>query len=111
MPPPGEAGLVSTPDLINALAHLPSPALGRSQPSTSVRKLPLCSGSLPAPAKSILLFQPRKNPHTHTKYRHTLILSFPPIFNQKPRALVGSMLHFLTMKLKDKRVEKRSATP
>lgn len=59
---------------IYVLAHLPSTALGRGQPSTTVRKCSLCSGSLPVPAKSILLSQPRKNPHIHTKQnRHTLI--------------------------------------
>lgn len=73
---------------IYALAHLPYPALGRGEPSTTVRKCPLCSGSLPAPAKSILLFQPRKNPHTHTKQnRHTLILSFPQYLIKNPGLL------------------------
>lgn len=97
---------------IYALAHFPPTALGRGQPSTTVRKCSLCSGYLPAPAKSILLFEPRKNPHTHTKQnRHTLILSFPQYLIKNPGLLyvICSMLRFLTMKFKDKRVEKCSA--
>lgn len=73
---------------IYALAHLPSTALGRGQPSTTVRKCPPCSGSLPGSAKTILLFQTRKNPHTHTmQNRHTLTLSFPQYLIKNPGLL------------------------